>query len=74
MTISGYGFGMSGLKYIRVQFGEVIQRNQVVSLTPDKLVVEAPWGTEGEALVTVALNGVSFASDGGAPLSKCLPW
>jgi hypothetical protein len=72
VTISGYGGHFEGLsannmtsrQYLRVRFGEMIQSQPVLSLTPHELVVEAPWGQSGEAFVTIALNGISFAVTG----------
>ena len=72
VTISGYGGHFEGIsaanvtsrQYLRVKFGEVIQPQPVLSLTPHELVVEAPWGQSGEAFVTIALNGISFAVTG----------
>ena len=42
----------------------MVQSRPVVSLTPHRLVVEAPWGQSGDAFVTIALNGISFAVTG----------
>ena len=72
VTISGYGGHFEGLstdnmtrlQYLRIKFGDVIQSQPVLSLTPHELVVEAPWGQAGEAFVTLALNGISFAVTG----------
>ena len=72
VTISGYGGHFEGLstdpmtrlRYLRVKVGDVIQSQPVLSLTPRELVVEAPWGQSGEAFVTIALNGISFAVTG----------
>jgi hypothetical protein len=72
VTISGHGGHFEGLaadeatrlQYLRVKFGEVIQPQPVLRLTPHELVVHAPWGQSGAALVTLALNGISFAFTG----------